>query len=100
MPTEDKPQSHSMTLANEIINLANLSLVEDHAVEEIAAGLRHAAANFSAYCFFRSEQMPKDPNHTVENFVALFEHYLEVHKPKEAPGEGLAQTIARAKEDL
>ena len=87
-------------LANQIIDLANTHLANGHPVEEIASGLRHAAANFSAYAFFRSEQLPKDPNDTVDAFVSFFEHYLSVHKPKEAPGQGLAQLIERAKGEL
>ena len=67
---------------------------------EIALGLRHAAANFSAYTFFRTEHSPKDPNDVVENFVAMFEHYLGMHKPDDTAGQGLAATIAKAQEDL
>jgi len=100
MTSDDKPQNFSMTLANELINLANKNLQQNHPVEDIAEGLRHAAANFSAYAFFRSEQTPKDPNQIVESFVSMFEYYLDAHKPKESPGEGLAQTIAKAKEEL
>jgi len=100
MTANDKPPTLSMTLANEIINLANSNLEKGLPVEDIADGLRHAAANFSAYAFFRSERMPKDPNQTVENFVSMFEYYLEAHKPVEDAGAGLAQTIARAKDDF
>ena len=89
-----------MSIANQIINLANSNLENDLPAEDIAEGLRHAAANFSAYAFFRSEKLPKDPNHIVENFVSMFEYYLETHKPAETAGDGLAQTIARAKDEL
>ncbi len=100
MTTDNKPSNPSMMIANEIINLANANLEKNLPVEVVAEGLRHAAANFSAYSFFRSEQMPKDPNQTVESFISMFEYYLEAHKPAEVAGEGLAQTIARAKDDL
>ncbi len=100
MTSDDKPQTISMSLANELINFANANLEKGLSVEDIAEGMRHAAANFSAYAFFRSEQTPKDPNTMVDNFVSMFEYYLEAHKPKEVPGGGLAQTIARAKEDF
>ena len=100
MTTEDNQQSPSMIFANQMINMANSGLEEGLAVEDVAEGLRHAAANFSAYSFFRSEQMPKDPNHTVENFISFFEYYLSVHKPKETAANGLAQTIAQAKDEL
>jgi hypothetical protein len=100
MASDDPQQPASMVFANDIINLANSSLEKGHTVEELAEGMRHAAANFSAYEFFRSEDLPKDPNHTVESFVKFFEYYLDVHKPQEDPGQGLAQTVARAKDEL
>lgn len=100
MNSEENQSSPSMAIANEIINLANANLENGHQADAIAEGLRHAAANFSAYAFFRTGQSPKDPNHTVENFVQMFEYYLSVHMPKEEAGDGLAQTIAQAKDDL
>ena len=100
MPSDNAPNSPGVELANEIINMANAELEKGHAVEEIALGLRHAAANFSAYTFFRTEHSPKDPNDVVENFVAMFEHYLGMHKPDDMAGQGLAATIAKAQEDL
>jgi len=97
----DKSQdSAGVQIANQIIDLANTHLESGAAVEEIASGLRHAAANFSAYSFFRSEKLPKDPNDTVDTFISFFEHYLSIHKPKEAPGQGLAQLIEQAKSEL
>ena len=90
----------SMNFANEIINIANASMQEGKSVEELAQGIRHAAANFSAYAFFLSAQSPKDPNDTVEDFVKFFEHYLSAHAPKPEPGLGLADTIAQAKGEL
>lgn len=100
MTTNDIPESEQVSLSNHIINLANSAMEEGHGVEDIAESLRHAAANFSAFAFFRSEQSPKDPNHTVESFIALFEHYLSAHKPEDTSGQGLMQTIAQAKNEL
>ncbi|HEY9081384.1 DUF3144 domain-containing protein [Magnetovibrio sp.] len=97
-----KTQQHSIgvEIANQIIDLANTRLEAGDLVEDIASGLRHAAANFSAYAFFRSEKLPKDPNDTVENFISFFEHYLSVHKPKEEPGQGLKHLIEQAKNEI
>jgi hypothetical protein len=100
MTSDDNPQSEQVSLANYIINLANEAMGDGHAAEEVAESLRHAAANFSAYAFFRSEQSPKDPNHTVENFISLFEYYLDAHKPEGTSAQGLMQTIAQAKDEL
>jgi len=92
--------SVGVQIANQIIDLANTRLEAGDTADDIASGLRHAAANFSAYAFFRSEKMPKDPNDTVENFISFFEHYLDVHKPQAEPGQGLSQLIEKAKNEL
>lgn len=94
------PDSVGVQIANQIIDLANTRLEVGDSADEIAAGLRHAAANFSAFAFFRSEKLPKDPNDTVEAFISLFEHYLDMHKPKTSPRQGFAQLIEQAKKEL
>jgi hypothetical protein len=98
--TQNNQPTPSMNFANEIINIANASMQEGKSVEELAQGIRHAAANFSAFAFFRTAQTQKDPNDVVEDFVKLFEYYLSTHAPKEEPGLRLAETIAQAKCEL
>lgn len=100
MNSNKQQDSIGVQIANQIIDLANTRLENGDLVEEIASGLRHAAANFSAYAFFRSEILPKDPNATVDEFVSFFEHYLNVHKPKDAPGQGLKQLIEQAQNEI
>ena len=100
MTSEDKQPTPSMTFANEIINLANAGMKEGHSVDDLAQGIRHAAANFSAYVFFLTAQNSKDPNDLVEDFVKFYEYYLSAHAPKQEPGLGLADTIAQAKDEL
>lgn len=97
---ETQSDSVGVQIANQIIDLANTRLEAGDSADEVASGLRHAAANFSAYAFFRSEKLPKDPNDTVDAFVSFFEHYLGIHKPKTAPGHGLSQLIEQAKKEL
>lgn len=102
MADENKTESAGVQLANEIIDMANTRLAGGADAEEIASGLRHAAANFSAFAFFRSEAQPKDPNTTVDAFVSFFEHYLGVHKPQQqaAPGQNLKSLVEQAKGEL
>ena len=100
MPPADQQESHGVQIANQIVDIANSCLEQGVDLQEIAAGLRHGAANFSAFAFFRSEVMPKDPNDTVENFVQFFEYYLDLHKPKEAAADGLSRLIEQAKNEL
>tara|TARA_B100000902_G_C26863810_1_gene694295 strand:- start:154 stop:465 length:312 start_codon:yes stop_codon:yes gene_type:complete len=98
--TENEQPSPSMIFANKIINLANDHLKEGQGVENIAQGIRHAAANFSAYAFFLTTQDSKDPNDVVEDFVRFFEYYLSAHAPQQEASSGLADTIAQAKDEL
>ncbi|MCP5373813.1 MAG: DUF3144 domain-containing protein [Hyphomicrobiales bacterium] len=96
----DHGDGAAVQVANAVINLANDALGQGLDPVVVAQGLRHAAANFSAFAFFRDENLPKDPNALVEEFVAYLEHYLDRHKPRESPGESILQTIARAREDF
>jgi len=92
-------ESSGVALANRIIDMANTGMQEGLTPAEIATGIRHAAANFSAFAFFHQEP-PRDPNPVVEEFASLFEHYLSMHKPPEEAGQGLSSLIDRAKGEL
>ena len=59
----------SVQIANQFINVANARMHDGIAADDIALGLRHAAANFSAYAF-ASHPNAGDPNVLVEAFVA------------------------------
>jgi len=97
---ENDQQAPNMAFANEIINLANAGLQKGQNVEDLAQGIRHAAANFSAYAFFLAAQNSKDPNEVVEDFVKFFEYYLSAHAPEQKASSDLADTIAQAKDEL
>ena len=58
-PTEDL-KTLSIQLANQIINIANKQLEDGIPVEAIVTGLRHAAANFSAFAHHGSEGDDKE----------------------------------------
>ena len=98
--SDENQQPYSTLFGNELINIANQEMAKGHSPAELAEGLRHAAANFSAYAFFLTDEETADPNPLIENFVRFFEYYLSVHMPKEEAGGGLAQTIAQAKDEL
>lgn len=100
MPAENQNESPGVQIANQLIDMANTLLEGGASPEEIASGLRHGAANFSAYAFFRSEVTPKDPNATVEDFVRFFEYYLDTHKPQGTAADGFSKLIDQAKNEL
>ena len=99
-PTENKPSQESVQIANQIINMANDLIEQGVSSQDIAAGLRHAAANFTAFDFFQSTAPTKDPNVPVEEFISQFEYYLSAHKPKEDQNRGIKQLIEQAKNEV
>lgn len=99
-PTDDKPSQASVQIANQIIDLANSLLEQGATAQDIASGLRHAAANFTAFDFFQSNAPTKDPNIPVEEFISRFEYYLSVHKPKENQNRGIMDLIEQAKNEV
>lgn len=100
MSTEDTSETLGVQIANQIINIANSRLEDGLPSDDIAAGLRHAAANFSAFAFFRSSNEALDPNAIVDEFVGYFTHYLERHQPDEQPARGLHALVEQAKNEF
>ncbi len=100
MTSENTQETLGVQIANQIINIANTRLEDGLPADEIASGLRHAAANFSAFSYFRSENKDMDPNAMVDEFVNLLTHYLERHQPTEQPATGLHQLVEQAKNEI
>ncbi len=96
---EPKDETLSVQIANQIINVANARLSDGIPADDIAAGLRHAAANFSAFAL-NAHRNPPDPAVAVEEFVRFFDYYLERHKAEKAPTAGLQQLIDRVKSEF
>ncbi len=88
----------SLQIANQIINVANARLQDGAQPDEVAAGLRHAAANFSAFVN-AGQKGGADPGLLIEEFARLLEYYLGRHQPKEKPGEGLKHLIEQVKRE-
>jgi hypothetical protein len=96
----------SVQLANQIINVANSRLEDGMPPDLIAAGLRHAAANFSAFIYHRSGGGGDEAlSAVVEDFLQGFEYYLDRHAPQQTePAEsaagGLKNLIEQAKREV
>lgn len=98
----DDETTLSVQLANQIINVANSRLEDGMAPGVIAAGMRHAAANFSAFVFHRSGGGGEDDlSAIVGDFLQAFEYYLDRHAPgAPEPAGGLNDLIERAKQEI
>jgi len=100
MSDDNTQTTLGVQIANQIINIANARLEDGLAADDIATGLRHAAANFSAFTYFRSENQTPDPNGMVDEFINLLTHYLDVHQPTQQPAQGLHQLVEQAKNEI
>ena len=102
----DEPQSSdnntlSVQFANQVINVANSRLEDGMAPMLIASGLRHAAANFSAFVHHQSGGGDEELSGIVGDFLQAFEYYLDRHSPEsERNSGGLRELINRAKNEF
>ena len=92
----------SMQFANQVINVANSRLEDGMDAALIAAGLRHAAANFSAFVFHLSGSGgDQELSAIVEDYLQAFEYYIERHAPEPAAlAGGLKDLIEQAKREI
>ncbi|NQV99562.1 MAG: DUF3144 domain-containing protein [Rhodospirillales bacterium] len=100
MSDDESAKTLSVQIANQIVNVANARLEDGAEAAQIAAGLRHAAANFSAFALYQSEADPNDAQRAVEEFIQFFEYYLERHAPTDKPQGGLYQLVEEAKNEI
>ena len=98
MANEPKDETLSLQIANQIVNVANARLDDGVHPEEIATGLRHAAANFSA--FVEQQRLEPDAGRLVEEFARLLEGYLGRRLSSGRPAAGLEQLIEQAKNEI
>ena len=96
-PTDD--DTLSVQIANQFINVANARLSDGVDPLQVALGLRHAAANFSAFVTDLGED-EGEFNEIVEGFAQMLEYYIKRQRPGNAGGTGLNQLIEQAKNEL
>ncbi|MAF94966.1 MAG: hypothetical protein CMM60_04350 [Rhodospirillaceae bacterium] len=99
LPGDHRDDTLSVRIANQIIDVANARLQDGAHPEEVVQGLRHAAANFSAFVESHRQGKDADPGQVIEEFARLLEYYLGRHNP-DAPAEGLEKLIEQAKSEL
>lgn len=96
MPESSDDATLSVQIANQFINVANARLESGIRPDIVAAGLRHAAANFSA--FVASHAPGLAPEALVEEFREMLGYYLKLHRPKEG-GTALDRLVAQVKSE-
>lgn len=100
MTDETDRQTLSIQIANQIINVANKHLQDGMDPIDIAAGLRHAAGNFTAFCVANSENPEDvDPVGFAEEFLSIYAYYLERHSAGRRPTSGLEALIRQVRDE-
>ncbi len=98
MSEESDDATLSVQIANQFINVANARLQSGIRPDILAAGLRHAAANFSAFVMTHASRPEFTPESLAEEFRQTLDYYLKVHKPEEG-GTTLERLIAQVKSE-
>ena len=102
MASEPPNETPSIQIANQIINIANTRIKDGMLPDDVAQGLRHAAANFSAFVEYRKGG--GDPEAIFEEFAQLLKYYLSRHDLPEqqtaSPAGGLNELVKQVKEEL
>ena len=91
----DGQEPDSTDIANELIEFANDKLQTGVDAEVIAAALRHAAANFTAFAF-RSTEDPLDTEEIMEEFFRFLHYYDSHHRSgvrQKTPLERLVEQV-------
>ncbi|MDA1089608.1 MAG: DUF3144 domain-containing protein [Proteobacteria bacterium] len=105
MPDQPENDTLSIQIANQFVNVANARTQDGADVMEVAQGLRHAAANFSAFAesHRQGDGAETDPALIVEEFARFLEYYIDRHGAGGKPGGpkgGLEQLIEQVKNEL
>ena len=99
----DDDHTLSVQIANQIINVANTRLESGLAPEAIAEGMRHAAANFSAFVAYHMDLEAISDGRLLEEFQHMLEYYAQVHggPPQEQQTPtGLHQLVNQVKDEF
>ncbi len=119
MADQHEDDTFSMQIANQIINIANARIQEGAPGDEVALGLRHAAANFSAFAEHHRQVSGRqdggdgdnDLGRIAEEFANFLEYYRDRHSansqpqdgqdggPNDEPAAGLIQLVKQVKDE-
>lgn len=99
-PEDPDDYTAHVQLANQFVNAANSKLEAGYQPYIVAAGLRHAASNFSAFAAELADAPPEAYEEMLKQFEEGLSYYRGVHSAKkQGPQTGLEQLVAQAKND-
>ena len=98
-PDDKSEHEIELDIANELINYANTRLNDGLNPVTVAAGMRHAAANFSAFAAVHMESTGLDVPEKTEEFRGMLEYYGERHQQTAQPLTGLEKLVESVKNE-
>ena len=99
MTEESDDATLSVQIANQFINVANSLMSDGKSPLAIAAGLRHAGANFTAFAIIHGEQ-EFPPQELLNNeFNELFSYYRDRHNKKPSTPTRLMDLVEKVKSE-
>ena len=89
------------TLSVQIVNVANTRLESGLPPDVIAAGMRHAAANFSAFVAQHMDPEAIADGRLIEEFQHMLDYYAQVHggQAQQSP-TGLHDLVNQVKDEF
>ncbi len=88
----------SLGIANELVEFANNKLDAGVHPMVMASGLRHAAANFTAFAFHATDA-PIDTESIMEDFLRFLQFYDSQHRGKAHPMTGLERLVKQVERE-
>ncbi len=93
-------QTLGVQFANQFINMANKRLEEGMRPDVIATGMRHAAANFSAFVASHTAPETLEDGTLTNEFAHMLDYYAERHSREAAkPQPGLMNLVQQVKDE-
>ncbi len=89
----------SLRMANEFVEVANNKLATGIHPVVIAAAIRHAAANFTAFAYAHGSDDPLDTAGIVEEFLRLLENYEKRQRGEARSVTALERLVEQVKNE-
>lgn len=99
--TTGTESNHEMGLgiANELIQFANSKLEQGTDPVAVADGMRHAAANFTAFAAIHAGEDFLTPEQVAQEFNGMLSYYAERHGVEHKPMTGLEKLVETVKNE-
>ncbi len=96
---EQSTHEQGLDIANELIGFANHKLEQGLSPVLIADGMRHAAANFTAFAALHAGEEYLSPDQIAQEFHSMLAYYADRHDVDHEPMTGLEKLVETVKNE-